>query len=211
MTADDSRAYPALHGRSVRLEPLSTTHVPELFRAAQDMGDTGQFTSVPVSESDTQVYVDEALALVRANQAYPFAIRALADHNIVGSTRLTTFERWAWGRQPKPDRVGPDAVEIGWTWLSRSAQRTAINTEAKWLLLGYAFETMRVERVMLKTDARNQRSRAAIQRIGASFEGVLRRHGPAADGGVRDTAMFSIVTPEWPAVKAALRAKLERV
>ena len=95
MTADDSRAYPALHGRSVRLEPLSTEHVTGLWRAAQDMGDTGRFTSVPVSESDTQVYVEDALALVRASQAYPFAIRSIADDNIVGSTRLTSFERWA--------------------------------------------------------------------------------------------------------------------
>lgn len=210
MSADDSRPYPALQGRSVRLEPLSTSHVPGLWRAAQDIGDTGQLTIVPVSEPDTQIYVEDALASMRANQAYPFAIRSLADDTIVGSTRLATFERWAWGRQPKPDRSGPDAVEIGWTWLSQRAQRTAINTEAKWLLLSYAFETMRVERVMLKTDARNQRSRAAIQRIGATFEGILRRHGPAADGGVRDSAIFSIVAPEWPTLKAALQAKLDR-
>ncbi len=202
--------YPALVGRHVKLEPMRLAHVPALWRAAQDLGDTGRFTTVPDSEGATLHYVSDALALHENNAAYPFTVIALASNEVVGSTRLATFDWWAWGKQTRPERPGPDALEIGWTWLVRRAQRTPINTEAKWLLLSYAFETMHVERVMLKTDARNLRSRAAIERIGASFEGELRCHGPAADGGVRDTAMFSIVAREWSQVKAALQAKLDR-
>ncbi len=190
---------------------MALSHVQGLWRAAQETGDTARFTTVPRTESATQDYVNAALAAYAANLAYPFSIIATASNEVVGSTRFASLEWWAWGDQTKPERPGPDAVEIGWTWLARRAQRTPINTEAKWLLLNYAFETLRVERVMLKTDARNERSRAAIERIGASFEGVLRCHGPAADGGVRDTATFSIVAPEWPSIKPLLWAKVERV
>ena len=102
----------------------------------------------------------------------------------------------------------PDAVEIGSTWLAPSAQRTAINTHAKLLMLTHAFEAWAVLRVTLKTDARNLRSRAAIERIGARFDGVLRAHMPAFDGGVRDTAFYSIVAVEWPELRRAL---LDRV
>lgn len=196
--------------RHVRLEPLTLGHVAGLWKAAQDVGDTGLLTSVPLSESETRQYVMDAVAAQVAGAAQPFAIMSMASGELVGTTRLATFEYWNWGRQARPVRPGPDALEIGWTWLAEKAQRSAINTEAKWLLLNYAFETLLVERVLIKTDARNVRSRAAIERIGGTFEGVFRRHAPAADGGVRDTAIYSIIAPEWATVKAALRAKLER-
>ena len=99
-------------------------------------------------------------------------------------------------------------VEIGWTWLAAAAQRTPINTEAKLLMLTHAFETWRVHAVKLNTDARNARSRAAIERIGARFDGVLRAHRPASDGGIRDTAAFSLLEAEWPAAKRHLLARL---
>jgi N-acetyltransferase len=103
----------------------------------------------------------------------------------------------------------PDAAEIGWTWLAPEAQRTAVNTSAKLLMLEYAFEVWHVRRVTLKTDARNERSRNAISRIGAHFEGILRAHVPAADGGIRDSAMFSILDSEWADVKARLEVRLK--
>jgi RimJ/RimL family protein N-acetyltransferase len=115
---------------------------------------------------------------------------------VVGSTRFGNIERWS------SDAI--DAVEIGWTWLAASAQRTAVNTEAKILMLDHAFGVWRVKRVTLKTDARNARSRAAIARIGGKLDGILRAHMPAADGGVRDSAVFSILAAEWPAHRARL-------
>ena len=119
-----------------------------------------------------------------------------------------TIERWKWTDAGNPlQRRRPefaDALEIGSTWLAKPAQRTAVNTHAKLLMLTHAFEVWEVRRVMLKTDARNVRSRNAIERLGAKFDGVLRAHMPAFDGGVRDTAFYSIVATEWPTVKAAL-------
>jgi RimJ/RimL family protein N-acetyltransferase len=103
-----------------------------------------------------------------------------------------------------------DAVEIGWTWLAASAQRTGINTEAKRLMLGHAFEVWEVHRVTLKTDARNQRSRAAIERLGAKLDGLLRGHMPAYDGEVRTSAVYSIVRDEWPAVRVRLDELVRR-
>jgi RimJ/RimL family protein N-acetyltransferase len=108
------------------------------------------------------------------------------------------------------DATPPNALEIGSTWYAASAQRTAVNTECKFLLLTHAFEVWKVLRVVLKTDARNTRSRNAIQRIGAKFEGVRRRHSPASDGGVRDAAFFSIIREEWPQVREDLLRKLAR-
>jgi RimJ/RimL family protein N-acetyltransferase len=119
------------------------------------------------------------------------------------------IERWRWpSPRPEPAPLGPDAVEIGATWLAHSAQRTAINTEAKLLMLRHAFEIWRVYRVTLLTDARNLRSRAAIERLGARCDGILRGHMPAFDGsGVRDSACYSILASEWRSV----RARLERL
>ncbi len=130
-----------------------------------------------------------------------------ADGRAVGVTAYWDPRFW-------PGRSDLCAVEIGWTWLAASAQSTGINAEAKFLLLEHAFEKLGVARVDLKTDARNERSRRAIERLGARFEGVLRQwspsHAPGEDGLLRDSAMFSVIAPEWPATKAALRRRLAR-
>jgi RimJ/RimL family protein N-acetyltransferase len=136
------------------------------------------------------------------------------DGEILGTTRFGNIERWLWP-EPFADRGRtdgePDAVEIGWTWLRHDAQRTAVNTEAKLLMLGHAFEVWKVTRVALRTDRRNARSRAAIERLGAKLDGVLRSHLPtAADGTIRDTATYSILDGEWESVRRGLLARLGR-
>jgi len=131
-----------------------------------------------------------------------FAIVRVDDGIVLGSTRFWNLERWSWPQgHPRHGRHFPDACEIGYTWLTRSAIRTASNTEAKLLMLTYAFETWRVLRVCFHTDARNQRSRAALERIGGKFEGILRAHRMAADYTARDSVRYSILEAEWPAVK----------
>jgi RimJ/RimL family protein N-acetyltransferase len=203
-----------LAGRHVRLEPLSAAHVSGLVAAATLSRDTYGLTYVPSNEADARAYVEKAVALHASGGALPFAtvdVRDPARPRVVGSTRFATIERWEWKvSAPPPRPAGFDAVEIGWTWLAADAQRTAINTEAKLLMLAHAFEIWQVERVTLKTDARNVRSRTAIERIGGKFDGVLRAHMPAYDGGVRDTAFFSLLRREWPEARAALLRRVER-
>jgi len=144
-------------------------------------------------------------------------VRRLSDDRIVGSTRFWDLEVFVWpppsppgvahGPEPADDRP-PSVVEIGSTWYAASAQRTGINTEVKLLQLTHAFEAWRVLRVTFKTDARNARSRTAIERLGAQVEGVRRAHSPAGDGTVRDSAYYSITAPEWPTVRSNLHQLL---
>lgn len=199
-----------LEGRHARLEPLALPHAPALVEAASGPRDTYRLTVVPAGLAETRAYIESALADQAAGRALPFATVARASGRVVGSTRFGNIEFWSWpASSPRARRDGsPDVVEIGWTWLAGDAQRTAINTEAKLLMLTHAFETWRVHAVKLNTDARNARSRAAIERIGARFDGVLRAHRPAADGGIRDTAAFSLLAAEWPAAKARLVERL---
>ncbi len=200
-----------LTGRFVRLEPLTMAHAAGLAAAAVDRA-TYAYTWVPDGLAEAEAFVDEALAEERAGRQLPFATVRRTDRGdqVVGSTRFIDTTPWRWppvgaGRQ----RVGvPDTVEIGHTWLAASAQRSPVNTEAKLLMLAHAFDRWQVYRVRLKTDARNDRSRAAIARLGATMEGILRAHQPGADGTVRDSAMFSITADEWPAVRANLAARL---
>ena len=117
---------------------------------------------------------------------------------------------WPPGNANQRGQDVPDAVEIGWTWLAADVQRTPVNTEAKLLMLTHAFERWRVHRVSLLTDARNERSRRAILRLGAHFDGVLRTARPASDGGIRDTAAFSILEKEWPMIKMQLQSRLNQ-
>jgi RimJ/RimL family protein N-acetyltransferase len=201
-------APPTLAGRLVRLEPLSQAHLEGLLAAASaDPAEGFPFTWVPRTRDDLARWMDEAAALSAAGRAIPFATVAADDGRVLGSTRLGNLERWDWLRPP-PDPRPLDAVEIGWTWLSRPAQRTGANGEAKLLLLRHAFGVLGVRRVTLKTDARNARSRDAIERLGARLDGVLRAHLPASDGGPRDSAVYSILEAEWPAVEARLEARL---
>ena len=134
-----------------------------------------------------------------------FATVRTKDSVVIGSTRFWNLERWSWpDGHPSYGRPEPDACEIGYTWLTPSAIRTAANTEAKLLMLTHAFEIWQVLRVCFHTDARNTRSRAALERIGGQFEGILRAHRMAADYIPRDSLRFSIIASEWPSVKQRL-------
>ncbi len=199
-----------LEGRFVRLEPLGVAHIPGLVAAADGSRDTYGFTLVPTDEAEAHAYVANALAEQEAGRALPFATIDRAAGRVVGSTRLFNIEYWPWpaGNVNQRGAERPDVVEIGWTWLAASAQRTPINTEAKLLMLAHAFDEWRVHRVSLMTDARNQRSRNAILRLGARFDGVLRAARPASDGTIRDTAAFSILDSEWPAIRTRLSTRL---
>jgi len=194
-----------LAGTRVRLETLSHRHVEGLVAAAAADPSLYQWSPVPQGKAEATTYVDTALAWRDADTAVPFAIVRVDDGVVIGSTRFWNLERWAWPQgHARHGHNVPDACEIGYTWLARSAIRTAANTEAKLLMLTHAFETWQVLRVCFHTDARNQRSRAALERIGGKFEGILRAHRMAADYIPRDSMRFSIVAAEWPDVKQRL-------
>jgi len=213
------RSPVTLHGNLCRLELMRPDHIDGLLSAATADRSTYDFTYVPRDHDAVVRYVALATSDFAAGVAVPFTTIAIdpltGSERIVGTSRLRELEYWRAGVWPprhghvNPDGR-PDAAEIGSTWLHPSAQRTGINTEAKLMMLTYAFETWDVHRVSLKTDVRNTRSRAAISALGAQFEGIKRAHFPAADGGVRDSALFSIVRAEWPAAKANLEARLQR-
>ena len=196
-----------LRGSLVELRPLSLEHVEPLVAAASSRG-SYRWTFVPEGAAAMRAYVEEALADAAAGRAVPFVQMAAGE--VVGATRFGNLERWRAPGWPSRPAGCVDAVEIGWTWLAEKAQRTAVNSEAKRLLLGHAFEVWEVRCVTLKTDARNARSRAAIERLGARLDGVLRAHLPAADGTERDSAVYSIVAAEWPDVRARLDSFIHR-
>ena len=183
---------PALIGELVRLEPLSLAHLAGLVRAAREGRDSYGFTSVPSDEAAMRASIEGLLAQAAQAEVVPFT--QVRDDEPAGMTRFLTLHR-------HPGVDTPYAVEIGGTWLSASAQRTGVNREAKALLMTYAFEVWGVARVGLKTDARNARSRAAIEGIGARFEGVLRNWQPSQvpgeEGKLRDSAFYSITDTEW--------------
>jgi RimJ/RimL family protein N-acetyltransferase len=185
-----------LSGVAVRLEPLARAHLPALTPVALDPDlwrVTANFGGTPEAFAE---WLDEALAHQAVGGALPFVLIDPVTDQPIGSTRYGNYD-------------APSArVEIGWTWVARPWQRTRVNTEAKYLLLRHAFETLALERVELKTDAINARSRAAILRIGATQEGILRRHQRTWDGRLRDTVFFSVLKEEWPAVKARLESML---
>jgi N-acetyltransferase len=201
-----------LEGRFVRLEPLTLEHVPALAVAASGPRDTYGWTFVPNGEAATAAFVQTALREQEDGRALPFATVLRATGEVVGTTRFGNIEYWAWP-EGNPNQRGthlPDAVEIGWTWLAPAAQRTPVNTEAKLLMLAHAFETWRVHRLRLMTDSRNTRSRNAIERIGGQLDGVLRAHTTGSDGAIRDSAVYSLLEPDWPTNKSALEARLHR-
>jgi N-acetyltransferase len=202
---------PALTGRHVRLEPLDHRHVDGIVAASAADPSLYQWSPVPEGKAEVTRYVDTALAWRDAGTAVPFAIVRKEDGILIGSTRFWNIERWCWPPgHVRHARPTPDACEIGYTWFTRSAIRTAANTEAKLLMLTHAFETWRVLRVCFHTDARNQRSRAALERIGGKFEGILRAHRMAADFVPRDSVRYSIVSAEWPEAKQKLADRLQR-
>ena len=194
---------PELEGRHVRLEPLQARHAAGLAEAAAE--DPSLYGLSPVPQGDAAALEYIAAATAQPGAAVPFAVRRVADGAVIGSTRFWDLVRWPW--PPGHPRYGldaPDVCEIGYTWLARSAIRTAANTEMKRLMLAHAFEVWAVESVCLHTDARNERSRRAMERIGAQFEGILRAHRLATDCLPRDSARYSITAPEWPGVKHRL-------
>lgn len=185
-----------LEGPSLRLEPLSRAHHGALCAVGLDE-ELWRWIPAPVRTPDEMTaYIAFALAEQARGAALPFAIVEKESDRVIGSTRYGAIE-------PAHRRV-----EIGWTWLGRPWQRTTTNTEAKYLLLRHAFETLGCLRVELKTDSLNERSRAAIQRIGAREEGILRNHMITASGRIRHTVYYSIVDSEWPEAKAGLERKL---
>jgi N-acetyltransferase len=199
-----------LSGRHVRLEPLERGHVDGLVAAAAADPSLYQWSPVPQGKPAAVIYVDTALGWRDAGSAVPFLMVGVSDGNVIGSTRFWNIERWSWPPgHPRHGRQFPDACEIGYTWFTRSAIRTAANTEAKLLMLTHAFEVWQVLRVCFHTGARNQRSRAALERIGGKCEGILRAHRMAADYSARDSVRYSIVAAEWADVKERLRELLD--
>ena len=195
-----------LSGRHLSLVPLGRSHARALHAAADRDRSTYGHTVVPADLAAMEVYIDGLLQDAERDIAVPFAQVRASDQSPVGCTRFMNVLWW-------PGRGTPPEVEIGGTWLAADAQRSPINTEAKLMLLTHAFETWSVFRVALCTDAANTRSRNAIERIGASFEGILRRHRPSSGhfgtpGEARDSAIFSITDHEWPAVRDRLQQRL---
>jgi N-acetyltransferase len=187
-----------LEGSVVRLEPLRREHAAEMWEIAKDHADE-IFQWIPYrmkSFEDIQAAVDKALTEQDRGESVPFATLECKSGKVIGSTRFMNIDR------------ANRRVEIGSTWIAPAWQRTAMNTEAKYLMLRHAFEAWKCFRVELKTDALNQKSRNAILRIGAKEEGTLRRHVITWTGRVRDSVYFSILDSEWPEVKKSLEAKL---
>jgi len=185
-----------LQGRHVRLEPLTLEHVAALAEVGLD-DDLWKWIPTPVRTLDEMnAYVQTALQEQAAGSALPFALIEKSSGHAIGSTRYANIERVHY------------RLEIGWTWVARPWQRTAINTEAKYLLLRHAFEMLKCMCVELKTDSFNERSRAAILRIGAREEGTFRNHMITTSGRIRHTVYFSIIDSEWPGVRARLEAML---
>lgn len=183
-----------LEGTRVRLEPLRRDHLADLKLVAFDTP-LWQWTIMgPQDEAGLERWLETALANAEAGAERPFATIDLASGRAVGSSRYMSIA-------PEHRRL-----EIGWTWIGSAFQRTGANREAKLLQLTHAFETLGANRVEFKTHARNERSRNALAGIGATFEGIFRRHVIMPDGSLRDTAWFSVIADEWPTVKARLQA-----
>ena len=185
-----------LEGQQVRLEPLSQAHEESLIAAAVDGELWNSTVTIVPSRATMAAYIASALDAQTQGRELPFVIIRKSSGQVVGSTRFYRIER------------DHRRVEIGYTWLAASAQRTGVNTEAKLLLLTHAFERLRCVRVEFVTDVLNQQSRTAILRLGAKQEGVLRNHMVMPNGRLRDSVCFSIIEAEWPEVKAGLEAKL---
>jgi len=187
---------PVLAGRHVRLEPLSLEHLDGLCAVGLDES-LWQWIPAPVhNREEMRKYIETALDEQQRGISMPFATLLRKADQVAGSTRFANMD------------LKNRRVEIGWTWIGLPWQRTAVNTEAKYLMLEYAFETLGCLRVEFKTDALNEQSCRAILRLGAKQEGIFRKHRITASGRVRDTVYFSILDHEWPSVRVCLQAKL---
>jgi RimJ/RimL family protein N-acetyltransferase len=187
---------PPLEGRHVRLEPLAESH-RESMRLAADHERLWAFTTTRGDGPHFDPWFDAALAESAAGRRVPFAVRRLIDAAVIGSTSYLDIA------------IAEGRVEIGWTWYRPDTWATAVNPECKLLMLAHAFDALHVNRVALVTDALNTRSRSAILKLGAVYEGVLRAHKLTQGGRIRDTAVYSIIAAEWPAVREGLRKRIE--
>lgn len=185
-----------LRGGLVALEPLAREHADGLWEAAQAEEIWAWLTPLRESRERFQEWLELSLAASREGREGAFAVRRLEDRRLVGSSRFLAVR--------PADRV----VEIGWTWFDPAVWRSGVNVETKLLQMTHAFETLGCVRVELKTDSRNERSRAAMAALPARFEGVLRNHMIVPGIGQRDSAYFSVIASEWPAVRANLRRRL---
>lgn len=187
-----------LDGQRVRLEPMESGHLDALVAAGGFEELWTLIRSRAVTRDEMQVYMEDALATQRDGSALPFVTVDKASGSVIGSTRFGNID------------VANRRVEIGWTWITPAFQRTHVNSEAKYLMLRHAFEVWGCVRVELKTDALNERSQAAMLRIGATKEGVLRKHMIVQKGRFRDSVYFSILDTEWPAVSLRLQSSATR-
>jgi RimJ/RimL family protein N-acetyltransferase len=185
-----------LEGQFIRLEPLSIEHHAQLCEVGLDEELWRWIPQAVRTPEEMRTYIETALEWQAAGTALPFATIERATGRAIGSTRFANIDR------------GDRHVEIGWTWLGKKWQRTAANTEAKYLMLRHALETWRCLRVEFKTDSLNERSRAALLRLGAKEEGIFRNHVITWTGRIRHSVYYSIIDSEWPAVKAQLQDKL---
>ena len=184
-------------GRRVVVEPLAAEHEDGLVQAAVD---AEMFRWMPVdmasSRNALREWVATTLAAAQAGSEVPYTIRDRNSGRVLGSTRFLALN------------LEHLRAEIGWTWVTREAWGSGVNVETKLLLLGHAFERVGLRRVEFKTDARNARSRGALEALGAQFEGIFRKHMVVREGGARDSAYYSVIDDDWPALKQALRARL---
>ena len=187
-----------LQGERVALEPLAPEHAEGLWEAAQAEEIWAWLTALNESRERFDRWLEMSLAATREGREGVFAVRELAGGELVGSSRFMAVR--------PADRV----VEIGWTWFDPRVWRSGVNTETKLLQMTHAFETLGCVRVELKTDARNERSRAAMAALPAQFEGVLRNHMIVPEIGQRDSAYYSVIESEWPEVRANLERRLAR-
>ena len=201
-----------LQGRIVRLEPLSMAHVPDLLTAATVSREGFSFTDVPADLETMTRYVERALSHQADGDMLAFAVVRHRDGTVLGSTRFCYPEYWRWHGPPATARSKgrPDAAQIGYTWLMPEARRTGANQESKLLMMGMAFESWMLARITFRTDRRNAASREALLALGAQFEGVLRASSPAYDGGIRDSASYSVLAHEWGELHERLDAEVGR-
>lgn len=187
-----------LEGMWVRLEPLSLDHLAGLCHVGLNEEIWRWTNSLVRTEGEMKAYIESALQDRSQRRAYPFTTVACSSGEVLGTTRFGNIDS------------GNRRVEIGWTWIAQSWWRTPVNTEAKYLMLRHAFEELHCLRVEFKADVRNERSRAALVRIGAREEGILRSHMITQSGRVRDTAYYSVIASEWPDVRSHLERQLRR-
>lgn len=185
-----------LEGKFIRLEPLRPHHADGLLEAGQDEAIWRWMSKRLMDKESVLAWIEDAMTAEAQGREYAFAVVRRADGRILGSTRYMEI------------RAAHRGAEVGWTWYAKDVWGTVVNPEAKLLLLQHAFEDWGAIRMELKTDSKNERSRAAILKLGAEFEGILRAHRIRPDGTLRDTAMYSILRTEWPEVKAKLLARV---